>query len=100
MPHVWAVIDEPSTASGDDCEDEEEVCALCYHKCTITVVGSAMRNVVLDVLTLTLVGMKLCMLHHNSPILLYLYELPIFYNTPYYIVSLEHNPRVGVTVVE
>ena len=29
-------------------------------------VGIAMRSIVLIVLTLTLVGMKLCMLHYNS----------------------------------
>ena len=37
--------------------------------------------------------MKLCMLHHNSAILLYIGD--ISYNTPY-IVSLEHNPGHGL----
>ena len=39
-PHVWAVVDDPSTTSRDDCdEDDEDVCALCCHKHTTTVCG-------------------------------------------------------------
>ena len=40
-------------------------------------VGSAMRSIVPNVLTLTPVVIKLCMLHHNSLILLSLCELPM-----------------------
>ena len=35
-------------------------------------VGSAMRGIALNALTLTLVGMKLCMLHHNFALFLYI----------------------------
>ena len=45
---------------------------------TPQLVGSAMRSNVLNVLTLTLVGMKLCMLHCNSPLLFYLFEPPCY----------------------
>ena len=44
-------------------------------------VGSAMRGIALNVLTLTLVGMKLCMLHHNSAIFLYIGDLSILQYT-------------------
>ena len=33
-PHVWAVVDDPSNVSRDDCGDnDEDVCALCCHSC-------------------------------------------------------------------
>ena len=57
-------------------------------------VGSAMRGIALNVLALTIVGMKLCMLHHNSAILVYIGDLPM-HKKPY-IISLEHNPRQGL----
>ena len=38
-------------------------------------VGSAMRGIALNVLTLTLVGMKLCMLHHNFAMFLHISDL-------------------------
>ena len=40
-------------------------------------VGSARRGIALNVLTLTLVGMKLCMLHHNFVMFLYIRDLPM-----------------------
>ena len=59
-------------------------------------VGSAMRGIALDVLTLTLVAMKLCKLHHNFAIFLCISNLSIVtfpcYNTPC-IISLEHSTR-------
>ena len=36
-----------------------------------------MRSIALDVLTLTFEGMKLCMSHHKSAILLYIRDLPM-----------------------
>ena len=44
-------------------------------------VCSTMRSIALNALTLTLVGMKLCMLHHNSAILLYIHDLPMLQYT-------------------
>ena len=40
-------------------------------------VGSAMRGIALSVLTLKLVGMKLCMLHRNFALFLYICDLPM-----------------------
>ena len=48
------------------------------------------RSSALNVLTWTLVGMKLCMLHHSALILLSM-TFP-YYNTPC-LISLEHNLR-------
>ena len=40
-------------------------------------VGSAMRGIAPSVLTLTTVGMKLCMLHRNFALSLYICDLPM-----------------------
>ena len=46
-------------------------------------VGRAMRGIAPNVLTLTLAGMKLCMLHHNSAIFLYISDLSMLQYTLY-----------------
>ena len=60
-------------------------------------VGSAMISVAPVVLILTLVGMKLRMLHHNSLIRLYLYIPPMLQYTLYYLFGTQS--QEGDTVV-
>ena len=50
-----------------------------------------MRSIALNVLTLNLVVIKLCMLHHYSLTLLYSMKLPC--HNILYVLSLEHNPK-------
>ena len=50
-----------------------------------------MRGIALNVLTLALVGMKLCMLQHNSAIFLYNGDLFMLQYNPFFF-SWEHNP--------
>ena len=52
-------------------------------------VGSAMRGNARNVLTLTLVGMKLCVLHHNSEIFLYIGDLSRLQYTLYYFLGTQ-----------
>ena len=52
-------------------------------------VGSAMRGIALNVLTLTLVGMKLCMLRHNFALFLYIRDLPMLQYTLYYFLGTQ-----------
>ena len=52
-------------------------------------VGSAMRGIALHVLTLTLVGMKWCMLHHNFAMFLYIGDLPMLQYTLYYFPGIQ-----------
>jgi hypothetical protein len=52
-------------------------------------VGSAMRGITLNVLTLTPVGMKLCMLHHNFAMFLYISDLPMLQYTLYYFLGAQ-----------
>ena len=61
-------------------------------------VGGAIRGIALNLLTLTLVGMNLRMLHHNSAILLYIGGLPILQYTLYYFLGTQSS--AGVPVVE
>ena len=49
--------------------------------------GSAMRGVAMNVLALTPVGMKLCTLHHNCAILLYIGDGPMLQYTLYYFLG-------------
>ena len=56
-PHVWAVVDDPSTASEMIVKMMKKTFVLCVvTNAPPKFVGSAMRSIVLDVLTLTLVG--------------------------------------------
>ena len=57
-----------------------------------------MRGIALKVLTLTLLAMKLCMLHHNSAILLYISDLSMLQYTLYYFLGTQS--LAGVIVVE
>ena len=52
-------------------------------------VGTAMRGIALIVLTLTVV-VKLCMLHHNFAMFLYIGDLPMLQYTPYHFLG--HTP--------
>ena len=61
-------------------------------------VGSAMRGIVLSVLTFTLVGMKLCMLHRNFALFLYIRDLPMLQYTLYYFLGTQSS--ASITVVE
>ena len=61
-------------------------------------VGSAMRSIALNVLTLTLVEMKLCMLPHNSVILLYLYDLPMLQYTLYHFLGTQSRQGYGCRI--
>ena len=61
-------------------------------------VGSAMRGIALSVLTLTLVGMKLCMLHPNFALFLYIRDLPMLQYTIYYFLGTQSS--ASITVVE
>ena len=80
-PHVWAIVDDASTASREDCDcvkKKKKTFVLCVAtKAPPQFVGSAMRSIALNALTLTFVGMKLCNLHDNPLILLYLCSLPL-----------------------
>ena len=60
--------------------------------------GSAMRGIALSVLTLTLVGMKLCMLHHNFALFLYIHDLPMLQYTLYYFLGTQS--LASIMVVE
>ena len=55
-------------------------------------VGSAMRGIALSVLTLTLVGMKLCMLDRNFALFLYIHDLPMF---PIHPILFPWNTALG-----
>ena len=57
-----------------------------------------MRGIALNVLTLTLVGMKSYMLHHTSAIFLYIGDLSMLQYTQYYF--LETQFLTGGMVVE
>ena len=61
-------------------------------------VGSAMRGIALSVLTLTLVGMKLCMLHRNCALFLYIRDLRMLQYTLYYFLGTQS--LASITVVE
>ena len=61
-------------------------------------VGSAMRGIALSVLTLTLVGMKLCMLPRNFALFLYIRDLPMLQYTLYYFLGTQSS--ASITVVE
>ena len=61
-------------------------------------VGSAMRGIALSVLTLTLVGMKLCMLHRNFALFLYIRDVPMLQYTRYFFLGRQSSARI--TVVE
>ena len=61
-------------------------------------VGSAMRGIALSVLTLTLVGMKLCMLHRNFARFLYIHDIPMLQYTLYYFLGTQSS--ASITVVE
>ena len=59
-------------------------------------VGSAMRGIALSVLTLTLVGMKLCMF--NFALFLYIRDLPMLQYTLYYFLGTQSS--ASITVME
>ena len=61
-------------------------------------VGSAMRGIALSVLTLTLIGMRLCMLHRNFALFLYIPDLPMLQYTLYYFLG--RRSSASITVVE
>ena len=57
-----------------------------------------MRGIALSVLTLTLVGMKLFMLHRNFALFVYIRDLPMLQYTLYYFLGTQSS--VSITVVE
>ena len=61
-------------------------------------VGSAMRGIALNAFTLTLVGTKLCMLHHNFAMFLYIGDLPMLQYTLYHFLGTQS--EAGITAVE
>ena len=101
-PHVWAVVDDPSTASQDDCDnDDDGVCALCCHKRTTTVCGQCNKKYCaqcIDPHTCGDVGIKLYMLNHNSATLLYIRDFPMLQYALYYFLGTQF--QAAVTVVE
>ena len=52
-------------------------------------VRSARIGIALNVLTLTLVGMNLCMWYHNFALFLYIRDLPMFQYTLYYFLGTQ-----------
>ena len=89
LPHVWAVVDDPSTALEMIVKMKKTFVLCVVTNAPQQSVGSAIRSIVLNVLTQTLVGMKFgttipypFLTSMNFPC----------YNTPN-IIWLEHNPR-------
>ena len=65
-----------------------------FVRCVVTnappqFVGSAKKGIALNVLTLTLVEMKLCMLHRNFAAPLYICDLPVLQYTLYYFLGTQ-----------
>ena len=61
-------------------------------------VGNEMRGIALSVLTLTLVEMKLCMLHRNFALFLYIRDLPMLQYILYYFFGTQSS--ASITVME
>ena len=61
-------------------------------------VGTAMRGIAVSVLTLTLVGMKLCMLHRNFAHFLYIRDFPMLQHTLHYFLGTQSS--ASITLVE
>ena len=61
-------------------------------------VSNAIRGIALSALTLTLVGMKLCMLHRNVAPFLHICDLPMLQYTLYYFLGTQSS--ASITVVE
>ena len=59
-------------------------------------VGSAMRGIAPSVLTLKLVGMKLCMLHRNFALFLCICDLPMLQYTLYYFLGTQSSASIAV----